>query len=606
MNIKTKIVTALTLAALVVPGISLAQTMSVAQLQAEIQSLTAQLTQLQAQLAAAGGTTTTWCYTFNNNLSIGMSGNAVTELQTALQKDGESVTITGTFDDQTASAVTAFQEKYQSQILSPYGLSYGTGYAGKSTRAELNSLFGCTGSNPVTPPIVVNPITPTSTPTSTSSSSSPSVNLQINGSNGSLTVSSGATLNLVWSSIDIPLICSVSYPTSAGPSGNMTEATSGSLTLKAMTVSTPSTYTYGVACPTSGAEGSTVSDTVQVNVAPTISTTPSTLITVQSPSSGQTFTQGASNAITWTGGAQIVIINLYNSTGQVLQGMIPVTNAVTNTGSYTWDGKTIYTESGSGETSSAIAQGSYRIKVLDAQGDASMSNVFSVVAPATISTSTTVTVTIQNPSAGQTFTQGASNIVAWTGTQSAASLMLYDASGQTFEGTISPSLVSSALTGSGNSYSWNAQALYGSSGSASTIAPGSYRLKVTDNRGDFAMSNVFTVVAPAAISTSTTVTVTTPTITNVAPNQGTLGTSITISGINLSSPSEIAFCNAQNQCNGFMNGNNATVSSDGTSLVFSIPGVFFPSSVVGGTTQIHVVTPAGNSNSWPFQVLPAN
>ena len=130
MNIKTKIVTALTLAVLVVPGISLAQTMSVAQLQAEIHSLTAQVTQLEAQLTAAGGSTP-WCYTFNSNLSIGMSGNAVTELQTALQKDGESVTVNGTFDDQTASAVTAFQEKYASQILAPYGLNNGTGYAGK-------------------------------------------------------------------------------------------------------------------------------------------------------------------------------------------------------------------------------------------------------------------------------------------------------------------------------------------------------------------------------------------------------------------------------------------------------------------------------------------
>jgi hypothetical protein len=376
MNIKTKIVTALTLAVLVVPGISMAQTMSVAQLQAEIQSLTIQLQSLEAQLAAQGGLAQ-WCYTFNTNLSIGMSGNAVTELQTALQKDGESVNVTGTFDKQTESAVSGFQQKYTSDVLVPYGLTNGTGYAGATTRAKLNSLYGCD---------IVSQI--------------------------------------------------VSYP------------------------------------------------------------------------------------------------------------------------------------------------------------------------PATISTSTTVTVTIQNPSAGQTFTQGASNIVAWTGTQSAAALMLYDVSGQTFEGTISPSLVSSALTGSGNSYSWNAQALYGSSGSASTIAPGSYRLKVTDNRGDFAMSNVFSVVAPATISTSTTVT--TPTITNVAPNQGTLGTSITISGIDLGGASEIALCNAQNQCNGFVNGNNATVSSDGTSLVFSIPGVFFPSPVVGGTTQLHVVTPAGNSNSWPFQVLPAN
>jgi peptidoglycan hydrolase-like protein with peptidoglycan-binding domain len=160
MNIKNKIITALTLAVLVVPGISMAQTMSVAQLQAEIASLTAQLTQLEAQLATAGGTAT-WCYTFNNNLSIGMTGNEVTELQTALQKDGESVTVNGTFDDQTAAAVTSFQEKYASQILAPYGLNNGTGYAGKGTRAELNSLFGCTGSNPITPPIVVNPVAPT-------------------------------------------------------------------------------------------------------------------------------------------------------------------------------------------------------------------------------------------------------------------------------------------------------------------------------------------------------------------------------------------------------------------------------------------------------------
>lgn len=80
-----------------------------------------------------------------------MSGNAVTELQTALQIDGESVQITGTFDDQTASAVTAFQEKYASQILAPEGLTYGTGYAGKATRAELNALFGCTVSTGLAP-----------------------------------------------------------------------------------------------------------------------------------------------------------------------------------------------------------------------------------------------------------------------------------------------------------------------------------------------------------------------------------------------------------------------------------------------------------------------
>ena len=157
------------MAVFIVPGISLAQTMSVSQLQQEIESLTAQLTTLQNQLTTAEGSTATWCYTFTTNLSIGMSGSAVTALQAALQKDGESVTVNGTFDDQTAAAVTGFQEKYASQILTPSGLSNGTGYAGRATRAELNALFGCgTGSNPVTPPIVATPIVSTPAPITTS------------------------------------------------------------------------------------------------------------------------------------------------------------------------------------------------------------------------------------------------------------------------------------------------------------------------------------------------------------------------------------------------------------------------------------------------------
>ena len=143
MGIKHKLLAAVAFVALVLPGVSLAQAQSVVTLQQEIANLTAQLQSLESQLAAAGGSTATWCYTFNSNLSIGMSGSAVTALQTAIQKDGESVTVNGTFDDQTAAAITTFQQKYQSTILAPYGLSNGTGYAGKSTRAELNTLYGC-------------------------------------------------------------------------------------------------------------------------------------------------------------------------------------------------------------------------------------------------------------------------------------------------------------------------------------------------------------------------------------------------------------------------------------------------------------------------------
>ena len=69
--------------------------------------------------SALGGTstgTTNSCYNFSTNLGMGMNGSAVTALQNALKNDGESVTVTGIYDEQTASAVTGFQQKYASDI----------------------------------------------------------------------------------------------------------------------------------------------------------------------------------------------------------------------------------------------------------------------------------------------------------------------------------------------------------------------------------------------------------------------------------------------------------------------------------------------------------
>jgi hypothetical protein len=131
------------------PTISSAQTMTTAQVQAEVRSLLAQIQSLQQQLVVArGGTTATWCHIFSANLEVGDTSPDVTALQQALSKDGETVSVTGTFDDQTASAVTGFQQKYASQILAPSGLQNGTGYVGKATRAKLNSLFGCNNPTP--------------------------------------------------------------------------------------------------------------------------------------------------------------------------------------------------------------------------------------------------------------------------------------------------------------------------------------------------------------------------------------------------------------------------------------------------------------------------
>jgi hypothetical protein len=125
--------------------------------------------QLRALLAKQNGTQT-WCHTFNTNLKYGDNGSEVSALRTALSKEGIPVNNTedvavASFDDSVASAVVQFQEKYARDVLTPSKLKHGTGYVGLSTRAKLNTLYGCkTISNPTLTPTSTSTTTPTSTP----------------------------------------------------------------------------------------------------------------------------------------------------------------------------------------------------------------------------------------------------------------------------------------------------------------------------------------------------------------------------------------------------------------------------------------------------------
>ena len=107
---------------------------------------------------ATSNTTQPWCHTFNTNLKIGDSGSEVRALGTALTKEGfgntmyaegliDPISDDGVYIEPTAAAVSGFQEKYASTILTPNGLQHGTGYVGPSTRTKLNTLYGC-GVNP--------------------------------------------------------------------------------------------------------------------------------------------------------------------------------------------------------------------------------------------------------------------------------------------------------------------------------------------------------------------------------------------------------------------------------------------------------------------------
>lgn len=140
-------------AAMIVPTVAHADTMS--DLQIQISALLTQIATLQSQIDAVQGNTTdtTVCgYTFSSNLSKGDSNADVKNLQNALNSDpSTAVAISGVgstgnetnyFGSLTENAVIKFQNKYASEVLTPIGLTTGTGYVGSMTRAKLNTLYG--------------------------------------------------------------------------------------------------------------------------------------------------------------------------------------------------------------------------------------------------------------------------------------------------------------------------------------------------------------------------------------------------------------------------------------------------------------------------------
>lgn len=144
-NLKYFLLTSLLVVFLLSPHLTSAAT--VEELIAQIKALEQQITQLKAQLAEIQGQTPEWCHDFNVNLKTEDQGEEVAALHIALEKEGFGIFSeekTGKeFGEATASGISGFQQKYADEILAPLGLRYGTGLAGKATRAKLNKLFGC-------------------------------------------------------------------------------------------------------------------------------------------------------------------------------------------------------------------------------------------------------------------------------------------------------------------------------------------------------------------------------------------------------------------------------------------------------------------------------
>lgn len=123
----------------------------IVQLQAQIVQLQQQLQRLVASTAVSPQnnvsteTGSSWCHTFNKNMVKGDTGSEVSALQTALAKHGYDVSAdaAGVYGVATFNAVVKFQEKYASEILTPFGLFKGTGAVYAKTRVKLNYFYTC-------------------------------------------------------------------------------------------------------------------------------------------------------------------------------------------------------------------------------------------------------------------------------------------------------------------------------------------------------------------------------------------------------------------------------------------------------------------------------
>ncbi|KKR85710.1 MAG: hypothetical protein UV93_C0001G0132 [Candidatus Azambacteria bacterium GW2011_GWC2_43_27] len=414
---------------------------TIAELIAQIQALRKQLVELQSQQ----GTTTAWCHDFNTNLRIGDEGSEVLSLHNALVKEGllsdyyASKDFDGStgFNENTSSAVTGFQQKYADEILRSYGLKYGTGFVGKSTRAKLNKLYGCGVATPLPAPM------PTPMPV-------PIISFTANNVSDTLNITENTSVTLSWFAINAD-----SCSSSGGTSGWATTSRSVSGSAEPADSSHVSA-TYTLTCKNSS--GLSSSKSIRVNVKEASTTiTPAPTITVLSPNGGESWQVGSTQKISWRTSnisSPNDKITIYIAPNDDLSKNINIAQQIQNTGYYDY----IVRDPSEFNYHSPLYKAGNQFRILVCVQSVGSNNLcsyasdwndaaFTIAAPPVVTPSTSITIT--SPSAGTVWTQGKTYRVSWTSNGMMTVGMTLSASSGGYSQSIS-GLVGNSSSGSGS------------------------------------------------------------------------------------------------------------------------------------------------------------
>ncbi len=347
---------------------------------------------------------------------------------------------------------------------------------------------------------------------------------------------------------------------------------------------------------------------------------------VDSPASGQLWTAGSTQNITWTSGSLSSPVYINQQPAKVFITLNPVSSCasssscgagalvpyviaenIPNTGSYEWTVPVTLPEIYPGPVTVEVGLADSSAEGTSGQFNIIPSNPYLSSSP------------IISPNGGESWVIGSAKIISWPTASSTApaapavNLLLVPAcdSASCSASGISTTTVYTIASNIPNtgSYSWNIN----TDTAGNIIPPGQYLLSVVNPDGNSLIGSsagLFNLTASPSlpVSGSAVASATTPVITQLSASSGFIGMMLTISGLGFTQSGNAVQFGPNTYINNLS-------SPDGMTLQFAVPGQIqgcapaagnacnsFPSLITPGAYGVSVINSNGTSNSLPFNL----